>query len=242
MKRQRSYASSGQPNKYRRGNEWRPPSNRPTYIVPSPRVVPGYTRTVGAYKRSIPGNIEKKFFDTACSDTSDMSGGAIVAASLNLIPQGTTDQTRVGNKITIRNVNVRFAISADDQTTGAFAAGAIRIIIYVDKQTNGATAAFTDILKGGQVTSFRNMDQVDRFIILKDKIYAPPVMAANALHTSTSARYYSISKKVNLPVHFSSTTGAITELRSNNIGFLAISDTASANIFNGVARVKFTDD
>lgn len=48
---------------------------------------PGFTRTVGAYARSLPGAIEKKYFDTNASNTADLSSGSVLN-SLNLIPQG----------------------------------------------------------------------------------------------------------------------------------------------------------
>lgn len=214
----------------------------PGRVVPPVRVVPGYTRTVGSYGRSLPLSFEKKYFDTTVIDTSDATSGVIIN-SLNLVPQGTTDQTRVGNKITIRNINIHAYSNNDDQTTLAFAGSNIRVIVYLDKQANGAAAAVTDILNTAAITSFRNMDQVDRFVILVDKVVFNPVECANALHTSNQRHYWSVNKKCNIPVHFSSTTGAITEVRSNNIGILYISDFASGNsAANGRARVKFTDD
>lgn len=210
------------------------------YRGPAP-VVPGYTRSVGPYRRALPGNIEKKYFDTATASASDNSGGTIVP-SLNLIPQGTTDVTRIANKITIRNINLRCVGTQDDLAAALFDNGILRVIVYVDKQTNGAAAAVTDILKSATLLSFRNLDQVDRFQILKDKFIHVPVLAANALHTSSSStqvRKFNI--KCDMPVHFSSTTGAITEIRSNNIGYLVIANNTTTNLQVN-ARVKFTDD
>lgn len=205
-------------------------------------VVPGFTRSVGAYQRSIPGSIEKKYFETSIVNVGSNIAGSVLN-SLNLVPQGTTDQTRIGNKISIRNINIHGYMSYDDQTTGAFGAGNLRVILFVDKQCNGATALVTDILKSASIESFRNMDQVDRFTILKDIVFEGPQLVANALHTSQTTKYWSLSAKCDLPIHFSSTTGAITELRSNNIGMLYITDGAAVNPASlGVARVKFTDD
>jgi len=206
------------------------------------RVVPGYTRTVGAYGRSLPLSIEKKYLDTSVIDTSDATSGVIIP-SLNLVPQGTTDVTRVGNKITIRNINIHGYCNNDDQTTGTFAGSNVRVMVFLDKQANGGPAAVTDLLTTAAITSFRNMDQVDRFVILVDKIIHNPVVATNALHTSNGRHYWNVNKKCMIPVHFSSTTGAITEVRSNNVGILYVTDTSSANAAaNGRARIKFTDD
>lgn len=141
----------------------------------------------------------------------------------------------------MKNINFKFAISKDDAGTGVYNNGNVRVILFMDKQCNGATAAVTDILKTASMVSFRNMDQVDRFVILKDKVYSTSNLTTNSLHTSAGAVYYSISKKCNEPVHFSSTTGAITEIRSNNFGLLYISDDATTNVALGNVRVKFID-
>lgn len=209
-----------------------------------PRVVPGYTRTVGAYGRANPRGplLEKKFLDTSIVNGSDCSAGTVLN-TLNAVPQGTTDQTRIGNKITIKNINLHGFASMDDMTTGVFQDGILRVILYIDKQANGATAAVTDILKTAALASFRNMDQVDRFTILKDKTFLVPVRCTNALHTNQGYRPWKMNLKCNIPVHFSSTTGAITEIRSNNIGLLYITDSAVTNpAFVGTARIKFLDD
>ena len=203
--------------------------------------IPGVNRTGGAYSRSLRANagIEKKFFDTNAANAGDMSAGVILN-SVNLIPQGTTDQTRIGNKIVIKNFNFKLGISNDNITTLAFATPNIRVIVFVDKQCNGATAVVTDILKTASFSSFRNMDQIDRFQILTDQIYAARAVGTNAGNSDTGITWSAIYKKLNLDVHFSSTTGAITELRSNNIGLLYFADTSLANM-NGTIRVKYID-
>lgn len=211
-------------------------------FVAATGVVPGYTRTAGAYRRSLPKSIEKKFFDSDITNSANVQSG-VIFNSFNLIPQGTTDQTRIGNKITVRNINVRAISAVDDAGTGALGGGYLRVIIYVDKQCNGVAATVTDILKSAAINSFRNMDQVDRFLILKDKMIKVTVDSANALHTATSTTFWKASWKGALPIHYSSTTGAITELRSNNIGMIYISDNPALNAAGtGIARIKFTDD
>lgn len=208
---------------------------------PGPMVVkPGFTRTVGAYKRSIPGNIEKKYYDATITQAADSSAGVIIP-SLNLIAQGTTDQLRIGNKVNIRNINLKIHCYMDNQVALQPVNGMWRMILYVDKQCNGATAAVTDILKTADWQSFRNMDQVDRFIILKDKVYQLPVYTRDGSYSSQADRFFRMSKRMFLPVHFSSTTGAITEIRSNNIGLLLISSASFENT-QIYFRTKFTDE
>jgi len=230
-----------------------PYMSMPRYIQPRNRiipVVPGYTRTVGRYSRSLPGSIEKKFKDTDVAEVGDLTNG-VITSSLNLIPQGTTDITRIGNKVTITNINVRFGVGSDTQGgANTLEDGNLRVILYLDKQANGADATNLDILtQSGMgattINRFRNLDQVDRFVILKDKIYRGPnnsgYLAGGTQTTNVGVLWYNISKKCNIPIHFSSTTGAITELKSNNIGILVVSDTPYVNFRDAWARVKYVD-
>ena len=57
--------------------------------------------------------------------------------------------------------------------------------------------------------------------------------AATIIHDS----FY---KKVNLPVEFDSTAGAITEIKSNNIGILLLSKNGKAG-FSSKIRIRFSD-
>lgn len=258
MKRQRSYGTPRRQSFKRARGNYGPYSTMPrviprrTVVVP---VVPGYTRTVGRYKRSLPGSMEKKYKDTNVEELGDLTNGEITG-SLNIIPQGTTDITRIGNKITVTNINVRFGVGQDDMAANPSSlllqAGNLRVIMYLDKQANGAYAEPTDILTisgGAGVTTinrFRNMDQVDRFVILKDKIYKAPINTgfingSTSAATNTGVNWYNINKTCSIPIHFSSTTGAITEMKSNNIGLLVISDNAYTNFRGAWARVKYID-
>lgn len=56
---------------------------------------------------------------------------------------------------------------------------------------------------------------------------------------SAVVRNGSFYKKCNVPLEFSSTTGAITEIRSNNIGVLLISAEGTAK-FDSSIRIRFT--
>lgn len=209
----------------------------PARVLPS-RAIPGYTRTVGAYARSLPGAIEKKYLDIDITNAGDMSAGVI--DSLNLIPAGTSDVTRVGHKVTLKNVNLHFTLTRDDAGTSAPNNLMMRLILLIDKQANGALPAVTDVLKTADINSFRNLDQAERFVILKDKLYNVANTSSNGAHTNDCGRTVRMSKLLNTPVHFSSTTGAITEIKSDNLCLLIISEDTLNNI-TGTARTKFID-
>lgn len=246
----RRYSGSDRQSSFKRARRTSMQAERANaYYSGMPRFRPrvpqtGNVRTVGAYRRSIPGSTEKKFLETNIGTSANFSAG-LVFNSLNLIPQGTTDITRIGNKVTITDINIRLILNMDDTTTAGFTKGIFRMIVFIDKQCNGATAGVADLLDGGVlgagVYSFRELDQVDRFTILKDKVYNLPQVTANPLHTSLTDHYIKWGKKCSVPIHFSAATGAITEIKSNNLGVLFISNNTAVNVAVGLCRVKFTD-
>jgi len=225
------------------------------------KVVPGYTRVGGAYGRSIPCGPEKKFLDTVVAPT-DMLGtagtmttsigpnNAQAGAHFLLVPQGTTEVTRIGNKICMTNFNWKGHIYLDPVAgTGTGSGGAIvRYIFFIDKQANGAQATAANLLSSTSARlteSFRELDEVERFIILKDKTVALSPKMWNPTATAAYGEVivpFKCSWKGELPVHYSSTTGALTELRSENLSLLIFSDGADGRCsFKGMGRVKFTD-
>jgi len=205
-----------------------------------PRVIPGYTRTAGAYARSH-SSYEKKYLDTSTATTAFAAAGTIVS-TLNAIPQGATDQERIGNKCQLRNINSTMLIAIPSQVTAAAGDAIFRAIYYIDYQANGAAAAVTDILKTAAWNSHRNMNQVDRFKILSDKTWV--FMPLRGPGADASVDYFAVKKfswKGNLPLFFSGATGAITELKSNNIGVLLISNSTTIPTHQLQVRVKFTE-
>jgi len=220
-------------------------------------VVPGYTRTGGAYRRSAAARKkagctpEKKYLDTTVGSTGISVTGSLVGNGFTVVPLGTGDKERIGNKISVCNFDLKFTFSLDDQTddTTETVRGNVRAILYVDKQTNGSNAAVTDILTTAAIYSFRNMDTVDRFKILMDRTYN--LAPQNAIATAAGDKHIdvgnfgwkkkSVTFKNLLPVYYGGSTGAITEQKSNGIGMILISDLATIN-YTLNARLKYYDN
>lgn len=100
-------------------------------------------------------------------------------------------------------------------------------------------------LKTALIKEHRNLSEENRFTILYDKLHnlAYGGIASETSDTVTQAasiQNFVMYKAVNIPLEFSSTTGAITEIRSNNIGCLVISDIGTCG-FQGNVRLRFSD-
>jgi len=185
---------------------------------------------------------EKKFFDTALAFTFDATGEVPATGQLTLIPQGDTESTRDGRKATIESIQIR---GQAVYIPGAAAAAAACAFLYVvlDTQANGAAAAVTDVFTTNAMsTNLLNLNNSGRFRIIKKIVIPmnPPAGATTAFNNVyKQVEFY---KKCSIDVDWSSTTGALTEIRSNNIFLLAGSSGIAADDtidFSGVCRLRF---
>lgn len=209
----------------------------------------GYNRRIGNYGRYMPPagcGPEFKFHDVDYDDTIIAAAGT-VEDSINHIPQGVTEKTRVGRKAVLKSIQWDYNVFLVQQDAGALPPNPdrLRLILYQDKQCNGVTAGVTDILETADWQSFYNLVNQGRFKILMDKTHTLNYAGlasdgAGVVSASGVDRRYTRTWKINTPIEFNAATGAITEIRSNNYGVLAI----SANGLGGVEskfRLRFTD-
>ncbi len=202
-------------------------------------------RRIKKYARFNP-QMELKFFDVDKNQT-PVSATGNITTSIVIIAQGVTESTRVGRKITVKKVNITFTVNLDQEQDQADIGGGdiIRVIVYCDKQANGADAAVTDILEDALYDSYRNLQNAKRFRIFKDFFMTinRVVAATDGASTSTSPLIFVPPVKVNismdLPIEYSGVNGAITEMTSNNLAFLYISRNATGSITSSV-RVRYT--
>ncbi len=225
------------------------------YVKPSsPRGPPpimltkGYERIGGYYGRFPPvtDSFEMKFHDVDLDDAVIAAAGA-VTDSINKIAQGVTEVQRVGRKCTLKSINWRFDCTLPESDAAGTPAppDVVRVIMYLDKQANGATAAQSDILESADYQSFNNLANKSRFRTLMDRTYALNYAGlgsdgAAVISNNEVVHQDSFFKKVNIPLEFDSTTGAITEIKSNNIGVLLHSKTGVAGFVSKI-RLRFSD-
>ncbi len=190
---------------------------------------------------------ELKFHDVTLDDAIVAAGGAITN-SINLIAVGTTESERIGRKIVLKSIMFRYEWSmpfAQDQADPP-SGDVCRFVIYQDRQANGATAAVTDIFESADYQSFNNLSNSGRFTILVDRtididhMFAQPDGASTGAYATVN-RAGTVFKKVNIPLEFSAATGAITEIRSNNIGVCLFTKNGVAG-FASQVRLRFSDN
>jgi len=232
---------------WRAGNAARSAKSARSASVAARRaVVPGLTRTGGSYGRY--GNRaramgfvpEKKFFDTTLSFTVDSTGEVPATGQLALIPQGDTESTRDGRKAVIESVQIRADLFCNPAAGGM--ADAVYMYLVLDTQANGAAAAVTDVFTANTLNVAQlNLNNSGRFRILK-KWYVPFNAQAGAVGAlAPMYKHIEFFKKCNIDMDWSSTTGAITEIRSNNIFLIAGTAGGTDDVITcaGTCRLRF---
>lgn len=194
--------------------------------------------------------IEFKFKDTDIGSANVASTGAIIS-TLNEVDQGTGVSGRNGRKISITKLDIQLELSLASSSNATLSAvsnsDVIRIIVYLDKQANAATAANTDILATADYNSFRNLENKERFRVLADQ-YAS--LRSDVSHDGTnyfSGKFFSerihISKKFKkaISIEYKGTGNGIADITSNNIGILYITENGALTVI-GNSRIRYVDN
>lgn len=202
-------------------------------------------RQVAVLKRNA-RTTELKHEDSAVSFAFDATGEVPATGQWTQgCIQGTGDTERIGNKITVKGVQFRGSVLYSP-AAAVNTATIVYMFIVWDKQCNGAAAAALDVFTSANFAlALRNTDNLRRFQILwQQAIPLQPTLTNAANLAGPVTVPISFYKKVNIPVTYDASAGAITDLTSNNIFLMAGSDGNSDDVVTcaGTGRLWFTDD
>lgn len=225
-------------------------ARRKARIARSRGIVPGKTRSTGYYGRFHGKNAEQKFFDNNSLNATAVSNtGVFLSSSVNLVPTGTGESEKIGRKLTIKSIFWRYSVELPAVSAAAIDGNddSVRLIVYLDKQANGAAATVTEILEAASIHSFNNLENSQRFTIMKDELIdiqrgALTNDGSSSFFQPFSSKNMKWYKKCNIPIEFGSNAApTIADIKSNNIGVLAISRAAACDI-NSRLRIRFSDN
>lgn len=203
-------------------------------------------KSKNSYVRSLPSP-EFKYKDTTVAATTIAATGNILSPSLVLLAAGTGESERIGRRIRLTALSMRYVALLPNTTLASATDDGVRIIVFHDKQTNGAAATVADILADATPSylSFNNLSNKSRFTILADKWI--DISATAGAYTGTNDAWAdkgvtgSIHLSLNnVPIEYAGTGATIAELKSNNIGVLCISDAGRIKVKHNT-RVRYTD-
>ncbi len=190
------------------------------------------------------GNIEVKHIDLEAALTGSTS--MQIHGQLFTIAQGDNEGQRDGQEIVIRRMHFRLILTLPTTVTVASASDVVRIIIFKDKQTNGAVPNAADLLttNASAINLHYNLDHKNRFIILMDRVFAmnSPAGAGSSSQFAPVRRYVEFNRKMNVKITYNNsvTTGAVASVESNNIYIAHVSLLGNVDIGLSV-RTSYTD-
>lgn len=207
-------------------------------------VVPGITRSAGAYgrfnaSRSSGLKPEKKFLDQNITGPMDATAENTY---LTTIVQGDGPSNRDGKSCTIKSIEWKGTLTSG-YLSGASTNGRTIVTLYIiqDTQTNGALASVLDVFTSTDLTlACMNLYNTGRFKVLMKKVIALNATAGVTTAIIDQIKYFQMFKKVNIPLVFTSTTGAVSEARSNSI-FCCAGALGSDDVINldSTVRLRF---
>ena len=213
-----------------------------------------------AYQPGIPKQVsmspEKKYYDWTAAPVT-LTGNTWVQIPIPIynIVQGNGVSQREGNAIRMYRITLRFQVERTYGETIANRRPAMQRMMFAwDSQCNGANCVGNDIAGGsgplaGNLFAFQNLENADRFTVIKDKmigfenIYA--FGATSAAVAPASRKFVKTNWQGDQIVKFKANAGAVTDLTSYNpVCFWNLSETPFAGTSVTVAvvgRVVFSD-
>nr|WAE42195.1 MAG: capsid protein [Cressdnaviricota sp.] len=206
-------------------------------------------RLAGRY-RSSQGRLNKelKNWDAIGTIAIPTAGGAIILPSSTItgaplvgIAQGTTANQRTGRKILVKKVQYKATLNFVPGA-GTVSSDLFKWWLVHDRQANGAyPSSIADIWTGTAVgQEMRNLDTTHRYKVLASGVERFESSAGVSGAYDSQVREIDIEHPCNMTVEMSSTAGAITEIKSNNILFCCGSVNNLITV-TGSSRVRFYD-
>jgi hypothetical protein len=207
----------------------------------------GHYRKSGLYGRLMrPTAHELNFLDLDFAPPQMTAGMSAVSNTLFVIPQGDNVGERTARHIDVKKIQFRFDAKLASTINASNSAVKYRVVVYLDKQANGAAAGINDYFQDPtDINTFNNLENSHRFRTLYDKTYT--IRASGVGYDGTddiahaNIRQHSYYWKGNLRITYdsSATTGALTTIRSNNVGIMIGCDTGNAVTIVGKIRIRY---
>ncbi len=212
----------------------------------------GFVRNGGLirFTQRVPGTLsqEKKFTENQVDDVTILTTGSVILNTLNLVNQGDGVLDMLGKKLIVVSISIQGTIHLPSQSdatlSNIIASDTVKIYLILNKQTNGTAATANDFWEGDTIRSHREIDKTQQLQTLRRLVLTvstPTVILDTTFKTLRTSIPFSIYMTAKIPIDYTGTTGrSITNIRTNNLELLAISEEGKATI-SVISRIRFTD-
>lgn len=158
---------------------------------------------------------------------------------LNGLQPGTSATSRLGRKIFMKSMQLRFHAEPVGTTVGV--PTPIRVLIVFDTQTNALMPAVTDVVVSDNIYAHMNLQNGDRFKVILDKEFK---LGTSAIGTDLIINWKKF-RRLNLVTTFNSGNLAdVTDIQTGSLIMLCwqlgLTTTAPTSVMN--SRIRFTDN
>lgn len=193
--------------------------------------------------------VEKKNRDALATYSLPITGTFSDPVLISGVAVGTDPLTRVGRKVTMKSINMRYALVCTAIATGA--GGPVpnrtRILLVYDKSPNGVLPSSADILEpGAGFNAMMDLNNSDRFVIIADEMSEQTQGGAALALAGAALSSGSVYRKINMESLYGGNSAAIGDIRSGAIYIMAASDTVMSATqatygVNALTRIRYTD-
>jgi len=178
---------------------------------------------------------EKKDVQQTQTLTVPAGGAGVVSSLLTPLAQGVTNSSRIGRKVRLMKITVRWYYLLNAAETKG---GPCRVKIVYDKQCNGQAATGAGVLQNDTFTGMNNLDYSDRFITLAD--WETESLSVENNFTTSGM----INRKIDLEQIWNGNvaTGTIADLATGSVYLIAwqVGCISSPSFFYN-SRIRFED-
>lgn len=181
-------------------------------------------------------NVEFK----ASGDSQNVASSAIAQFFLmNGLTRGDQINQRGGRQVRFKSIQLKGTISRSSASTGV--GDRLRIVVFIDKQANASAPSFSDLFENvlgatPNVSTFRNLDNRKRFVILNDRVYN--------LDADDPSREYNYYRKLDMKtIYDDGNAGTIADITTNSLYVMVVSNTSvNPPQFNFAYRTRYIDN
>lgn len=203
---------------------------------------------------------ETKYVDYVNISLAPTSAGAIYSVALNGVSQGPAQWQRIASRIHMTSLYVRGYFVRNGVGAPTTDPTRVRVLLVYDKQANGAAPGNLDVINTREPTAGAagvaaqqflagmNMDNRDRFVILRDKIVTlPPIANAAPFWTSPfplpgQLEFIEFVKLKKLEAHYKGATSGSGDIATGSLQLMVLSDVAPCPYSLAfTARLKYLD-
>lgn len=180
-------------------------------------------------------NTERKFLDnnqwaTATPITTAGAGGTFIY--MNNVPNGNANNERIGNNLKLTSQHLKLSLL---RNPGGSDSQKVRVLVLVDRQSNGIGFSLADYLDTPDIRSFNNLDNRYRYLTLFDRQFSLDINAkSNEIPLDLNF------KKI-LKCSYSGPAAVIPETNSLIVCLMTDSTSAGPNV-RGFTRIRYIDN